>query len=290
MPRNTVATLSVAQGTGKPASPYTHFSRPPNGSDPQHGGFWSPPDAAQWYWPTVGVSLGDGNVHVIAMRMENAGSGLFPFATAGMDVLSFERPSANPMAWPQPNPSTLPHVNNTWVLGCAAGVGADGFVYILGSNNGTGMMTRIKGRAFSAHQWDQLTYFVGGAAGWVPFGGGLLPSPLFPFVPSETTLAFHPAMRLWYIVWVNTFLSKSIMFRTAPSPEGPWSDGIPVYDIPLSQLAGAFCYAGKAHPELSPAGALEVITSYMCNTPQISDLLDRPDIYVPQLVRTSISL
>lgn len=40
------------------------------------------------------------------------------------------------------------------------------------------------------------------------------------------------------------------------------------------------------HVELSPPGAREFVFSFMCNTPTIPDLLNRTDIYVPQLIRT----
>ena len=61
-----------------------------------------------------------------------------------------------------------------------------------------------------------------------------------------------------------------------------------VYAIPAEMLAGgAFCYAGKAHPELERS-AEEIVFSFMCNTPTIAALENRTDIYVPQLVRTRI--
>ena len=91
-----------------------------------------------------------------------------------------------------------------------------------------------------------------------------------------------------YIVVANTFVSSSISFRTAPALTGPWSAPVDVYPIPADMLTGAFCYAGKAHPELSPPGAAEIVFSFMCNTPTIPALENRSDIYVPQLVRTRI--
>ena len=97
-------------------------------------------------------------------------------------------------------------------------------------------------------------------------------------------------MQLWYVVIANTFIyGGQIMLRTAPAVTGPWSQEIPVYDVPAEQLAGGvFCYAGKAHPEFSPPGSLELVFSYMCNTDGIPPLLNRTDIYVPQLVRVAI--
>ena len=100
---------------------------------------------------------------------------------------------------------------------------------------------------------------------------------------------YHAGLKSWVVVVVNTFISNSAMIRTAPALTGPWSALTPVFDIPAEQLAGgAFCYAGKMHPELSVV-ANEFVFSYMCNTPTINELLDRPDVYTPRLIRTKFT-
>ena len=73
MPRNSVALLNVSAATGEPTSSYRHFIKS-DPKQPQHFGFFSPPDVSQWYWPTCGVSVGD-DFFVVTMRMENFGSG-----------------------------------------------------------------------------------------------------------------------------------------------------------------------------------------------------------------------
>lgn len=84
MPRNSVAILNVSS-SGQPVSPYQHYIRS-NPKEAQHFGFFSPPEPSQWYWPTAGISIGE-DLYVVSMRIEAGGSGLFPFATAGFDVL-----------------------------------------------------------------------------------------------------------------------------------------------------------------------------------------------------------
>lgn len=276
--------------TGEPTSPYVHAIKV-NKRQAQHFGFWSPPLETQWYWPTAGVSL-FGDLYVIAMRMMSSGSGLFPFATAGMDVLHIKAPNAQPLTWPDPDILTIPGVNNTFTVGNAVTLGGDGYVYLLGGNNGSAMMTRILVKDFVGANWDALGYWCGPEQQWQQYaaGGGFAPQALFAYVPSETTLYYHPVMGLWYIMVANTFLTNAVCIRTAPDVTGPWSDLIPVYDIPQEQLTGAFCYAGKAHPELSPPGAAEFVFSYMCNTNGIPPLLNRTDIYTPRLIRTNITM
>lgn len=365
MPRNSIAMLTVDPSTGRPSSNYTHYMRPANQSDPIHYGFWSPPEnISHWYWPTAGVSVTpspelkarkraagayDGEqTFVLTMRTMDAGSGLFPFATAGVDVIALSAdggasaPGTDPWAWPGSDcmvgsgsgctVSTLPNINNSFVIG-ANGVALsswgpssptspsdDEYVLLLGNccaNGQTGMMARIDTDSFIEQNWTNLQYWalpgdeVAAADGavadtaastgsWQPFSPSLQPVPLFDFVPSETTLQYHPVLQMWIIVVANTFITTNVSIRVALDVTGPWSDMIPLYQIPDEMLAGgAFCYAGKAHPELSPPqestpGAAsgqylgELVFSFMCNTPTIPELLNRTDIYVPRLIRTSI--
>jgi hypothetical protein len=44
-----------------------------------------------------------------------------------------------------------------------------------------------------------------------------------------------------------------------------------------------FCYAGKEHPELEVPG--DIVFTYVCNTFSPPELMSRPDIYLPQVIR-----
>jgi len=285
MPRNSVGVLNASAGAAAPAGE-AHFIRAGAGAA-LHAGFWEPPDARQWYWPTGGLAL-DGRAFVLAMRMEDGPPGLFPFQMAGFDVLDLGAPaSADPRAWPPPAATTLPHVNATLSLGNAVAAAGDGFVYLLGGAGRAALMARVGEADFAAAAWGALRFWTRGA--WAPWEAGA-PDAIFDDVPSEATLVRHGA-GFWYILTANTFLSHSVTVRTAPRPEGPWSAPADAFRIPDGQLAGgAFCYAAKAHPELTPpaAAAREFVFSYMCNTPTVEGLLNRSDVYVPQLVRVAV--
>ena len=119
MPRNSVALLNTS--LGQPTSSYKHFIRNHSG-DPQHFGFFSPPNMTQWYWPIAGLQL-NGDLYVIADRMGPGSGGLFNFITEGVDVLHIPQPSlVDAMSWPNPIISTFPGSNNTFNLGHAAAV------------------------------------------------------------------------------------------------------------------------------------------------------------------------
>jgi hypothetical protein len=303
MPRNSLALLNVSSASGHPTSPYAHFISS-NSSDPVHHGFFSPPNASQWYWPIAGASLPGGETPltiVIADRMEMAGSGLFPFATAGIDVIYIPSPSCcDPLAWPaNPEILTIPHMNNSFNVGAAAALGTDGgnatdpYLYLLGSGNDGGqIISRVLVADAAAGQWDGVEYWLGeGSGGWEGFSPSL-PPPATLFTPacSETSLAFSAALGLFWIPIANTFAYNAVGIRTAPAVTGPWSDFIPVYPIPSSLTeGGAFCYAGKAHTELAPADGSELVLSFMCNTPNIPELLNRTQVYIPQLVRVTFT-
>jgi len=49
-----------------------------------------------------------------------------------------------------------------------------------------------------------------------------------------------------------------VALRTAPSPEGPWSSDVIVYEVKCNE--NGFAYAGAAHPYLDPSGKTLVIS------------------------------
>jgi len=231
------------------------------------------------------------------MRMHSAGGGLFPFAMAGMDVLELRAAGDDPLAWPAAAlvSTTARFQRANFTLGCAAAYdAAAGVVYLLGAAGAqqSAVAARLPAAGLAAGDWAALEYWMPSGAWAAAPADGAPPAaqPLFAFMPSEATLVWHPFMQLWYVVVANTFVyGADIVLRTAPAVTGPWSDELRVYSVPASMLAGgAFCYAGKAHPELSPQGAPELVFSFMCNTQGIPPLLNRTDIYVPQLIRVAI--
>lgn len=297
MPRNSVALLN-SSSLGVPSSRLAHYIKV-DAEQPVHFGWFTPPNASRWYWPTLALNLGgQGEVFVVAMCMFNAGSGLFPFAMAGMDVLRVSAaPAWDPPAWPAPAlVATLPIQRDNFTMGCAAAHdAATGLVYLLGAAgpHQTALLARLPAAGFAAGDFTALQFWMPSLAWEAPPADGSPPYAaafLFDFTPSETTLVWHPVMRAWYVVVANTFIyGSSIGLRTAPAITGPWSDFAPVYTVPPEMMAGGvFCYAGKAHAELSPVGAPELVFSFMCNTDGIPPLLNRSDIYVPQLIRVAV--
>ena len=285
MPRNSVA-LRAPNGS------LTHFIRASDPRNPAHVGFFSPPLPSQWYWPTCGVVVA-GQLSVLAMRVEPGPPGLFPFQLAGTDVLSLGSVGVlaqDPLHWPPPAITQLPFTSPNFTLGNAVGVGG-GYVYLLagcGDAARTACMARITEGGFVAGAFEAQLQGYTPSGAWLPLAT-LSPAtdlaPLFDFVPSEATLTYHAGLGLWVVLRVNTFLGAAIEGLFAPTPSGPWA-ATPLYTIPPELLSGGtFCYAGKVHPELGREGVSELLLTYVCNTPSIPQLLNRSNVYIPQLVR-----
>ncbi|MFH0802484.1 MAG: hypothetical protein V2A78_08915 [bacterium] len=77
--------------------------------------------------------------------------------------------------------------------------------------------------------------------------------------------------------------SGEILARTAPYPWGPWEKNRLIYRCP--EIKGGkdiFCYAAKAHPELSWKGGL--VITYAANSTNFARLSDA-SLYRPRFLR-----
>lgn len=107
---------------------------------------------------------------------------------------------------------------------------------------------------------------------------------------SEMSVRYHPELKKWIAVMVDPqIFSDKVIFRTAPSMTGPWTDGEVIYRIPLLRKddpkydPDTFCYAGKEHPEFEGPG--ELLFTYVCNTMKPKKLEAETNIYFPQVIR-----
>lgn len=297
MPRNSVGVL-YTRGDGSPLSTLSHAWRL-DAAHAQHVGFFSPSNASLWYWPTAGVRVQNATT-VVAMRMENAGSGLFPFQLVSYDAITLPAfgdgtgAGGDPAEWPSPLPASPiggAFVNPNLTIGNAVTDGGDGYVYLLGGvgSPSAAMMVRVSYADWAARAWAGLR-FLCADGGWRAHAPDLPIARLFDGVPSETTMTYVPAAGAWLLPVVNTFESRDVRARTAPALSGPWSDPVALFTIPPAFLdGGAFCYAGKVHPEFTAPGGADFVLTYNCNTDGLGPLANRPDAYIPQVMRVTVS-
>jgi hypothetical protein len=110
-------------------------------------------------------------------------------------------------------------------------------------------LTRISTEDFNVGAWDSIQ-LLAKSNSWIPYNQFDVSNVavLFDNMASETTLQYHSVLQAWFVVIVNSFVyGSTIMFRMAASPNGSWSEPIPVSSIPshFLQQQSDFCYAGK---------------------------------------------
>jgi hypothetical protein len=93
---------------------------------------------------------------------------------------------------------------------------------------------------------------------------------------------------IWTLVQSEPFLGKRIFLRTAPTPQGQWSQRRTVASVlDIDRNRSYFTYAAKGHAELSRAG--ELLITYLVNSNQFSDLITDTQIYRPTFLRLPAS-
>jgi hypothetical protein len=112
-------------------------------------------------------------------------------------------------------------------------------------------------------------------------------APLCGGFANEYTVSWQQALKKYVAVYTECGASANICLRTAPEPEGPWSEPVVIYRCPESLWhKNVLLYAAKAHPSLS-AHPDELIISYIANSLDFSDLLRDARHYFPQFLRVT---
>jgi len=91
------------------------------------------------------------------------------------------------------------------------------------------------------------------------------------------------------MVHSELFFGRRIFVRTAPRPEGPWTQAKPVYTVPdLDRNRSYFTYAAKGHLALSRKG--ELLVTYVINAQDLWTMAADASIYRPRFIRVPLSM
>jgi hypothetical protein len=212
--------------------------------------------------------------------------GAWGFAQWRTDCIAVEMdPDVDPLQWKQNVVHILPEIfgpDAPWVLGSAITDGSenDGFIYLMGYDLlQNALLFRIDHSSFDQQQWSALQVRVSPSLGtWAsvvtnPHAAFVQATRLFEHAPTETTLLWHPYMKLYYVVLANTHAtqSKSLQLRTSKHIDGPWSAPTDLYAFPELEEPGnnntkdVYCYSAKSHPEFQTKDGRDIVLSYMCN-------------------------
>jgi hypothetical protein len=226
------------------------------GQKDNHPGSFFPEDGDVWFWPGPAVRVGTGLI-VFAGRLVKNGTGPFGFKGAGNTAFFIDDAQADPSVW-QARPLAVPDLVDVG-LGTAS-VTADGYLFVYGRRSDNACVVMRFGLEDAARgDLSHGELFAGGhwgAASEVTKSSAVV----FPLGPSEGSVHWEPRLGQFVLTQTEGFGASTLALRTAPHPEGPWTEPRSFFRPEESFLPGAFVYAGKGHPELK--GADLVVTYF----------------------------
>ena len=241
---------------------------------------WIPEDGDVWHWPLHGLRVGDA-VTVFCTRVQRtAAEGPFGFRAVGWTAFRITGVDGPVDSWRcarLPSPATPFDV----VVGTS--------VLTDGSHVLAYALREPGDHAVLLVRWERDDFARGelGSPEWHDGGQWRAmdhltsaPAPVL----AEGAPEFTVCRRNGAFVMVQTigFGATDLGVRTAPRPEGPWSEPTIVFRPPESDLEGVFVYAGKAHAHV---GGGDLLATYAANAWDFGRLVDDTTLYFPRCVR-----
>jgi hypothetical protein len=240
---------------------------------------WFQEDGDVWHWPLHGVRVGDA-VTVFATRVRSTGEpGPFGFRAVGWTAFRITGVDGPIDAWRCERLATpdapFPVVVGTAVLA----LGAHVLAYALREPGDHAVfLARWPRDAFARGDLESPEWFDAGR--WRPHAElRAAPTPVLAEGAPEFTV--HRALDGYAMVQTVGFGAADLAVRTAPAPEGPWSEPRVVYRSPESDRDGVFVYAGKAHPHL---GGERLGATFASNAWDFGRLVSDESLYFPHCV------
>ncbi len=267
---------SLAVQTGY--DPTRAFMRFYYGQGPEHPQSFVPEDGKFWFWPGHGIRRAD-RALLFYGRLYQAGEGMWGFATSAWSAFVVENPDDEPSAWRLREAAVDAESVHVDLMpgGAVLEIGEHLYVYANGGDHHDLYLARYATARAMSGDLTRPEWWNGGGFG--AFAGR---EPLLTFGAPEFSIHFAAPLGLYVYTETAGAGASTIAIRTAPSPEGPWSESRDVIRPPESYLEEPFVYAGKAHPELRGAdlAATYVPSAYEDGPPDPAEVY-----YYPRFLR-----
>lgn len=229
---------------------------------------------------------------VFAVRIENVDpTKVFGFRQIGQEIIRIDNPHDDPGKWKMSffklpwQPKLGSFVSNFFK--------ADDYLYIYGYRNTRPgwtdpiinlVIARIKNehthQIYDTKNWE---YLDGTTGRWSPDIHHTL--PVIEHFTTEFSISFLPEFKKYVLIANDWKHPHPITVRFSETPFGPFGEPKIVYHCPeIEWSPNYFCYAAKAHPEMSQQPN-ELIVSYMTNSKIFQDCFDDLRIYFPRFVK-----
>ena len=110
------------------------------------------------------------------------------------------------------------------------------------------------------------------------------PATIIPDGAPEFSVHHDSGRNEWVMIESHGYGDSTVVLRTAPAPEGPWSGPEKVFRPPESDAPAAFVYAAKGHAELTGA---DMVVTYVPSSFDPIAPADEPRLYYPRFVRVN---
>lgn len=255
----------------------------------KHSSFMVPDDGKGFFWPDHGGVRIERGLYLVMNRIarNSVGGDALDFKEIGLTMARIPNPEDHPSKWriiqrDIPWTGSLPGGNKI-AFGYPL-LQAGGMVYIYGMEmEKTGDRHLLLARAPEDSLDDFKSWRFYSAGKWQD--DFTKASRLADRLGAELSVSYQPVLREYVAVYTERGLSKNIMLRFAPAPEGPWSRPYVVYECPEADWdKDYFCYAAKGHSELSRTDD-ELLISYVCNAHDFWKMAADARIYRPKFIR-----
>ncbi len=265
-----------------------HFGRAGDGSP---AALMRPADGRGWFWLFDGVLTAKGLYLFLIQVERTAGNAVFDFKVIGTWLGHVENPAEFPSAW-RVRQSRIPWSKfsaSESILWGSAVLPIDNVLYIYGTTEDTGSTDRKKHMILARVPVSRLADY----SRWRFYADGnwvsdfRQASRLSADMPHEYSVSYLPELKQYAAVYSQDGLSKNILARLSPEPQGPWSDPIRLYQCPEAEWDNSiFCYAAKAHAVLSQTPDQLIIT-YIANSVDFNKTASDARLYRPRFLRVT---
>ncbi|MFZ5518791.1 MAG: hypothetical protein ACOY90_19330 [Candidatus Zhuqueibacterota bacterium] len=245
-------------------------------------------------WPFSSVLLGS-TLFVLAVRIVQTNiNDAFGFKLVGNLIYEIDNPFDPPEKW-HLKIHELPWRQDLGTFGSNILID-HGYVYIYGFQKTTPVITDPPNLVIARMDLQGKFNFVG-MHHW-QFRDGINQrwtgnrneiSPVFENSNTEFSVTYLREFGAYILVANSGKDGKHITVRFADTPYGPFSEPTIIYNCPEVDWSPLyFCYAVKAHPELSRAHD-ELIITYVTNSKTLQTCVDDLRIYFPRFLKLKLA-
>jgi hypothetical protein len=263
-----------------------YYGRAPNGKP---AAFILPAEPRGWLWIYDGARTDQGIFLFFVQIARTAEDSVFGFKVIGNWLGHISNPQDSPMQWrirQRKIPWSKFSADGDRIFGSAL-LRDGGFFYIYGTTEvlekGIRRKYMILARVTESQisDFNQWQFFAEGR--WISEVSKA--SLLCPDIANEYSVSYQPALKKYVSIYSQNSMSQNIVARTAPQPYGPWSAALILYRCPEEDWHdNIFCYAAKAHPEISTDPA-ELIVTYVTNSMDFEQIESDARLYRPRFLR-----